>query len=82
MDKGYELYRLADLQFYDSATIPPAGLSLPWQGWKIHTAACLDNAEHIVETIRAARRAGRPPAPAGAWHPEEPTARPTAENRT
>jgi serine/threonine protein kinase len=29
----------------------PVGASVPLQGWKIHTSACLDNAERILETV-------------------------------
>jgi tRNA A-37 threonylcarbamoyl transferase component Bud32 len=29
----------------------PERVDLPWQGWKIHASACLDNAEAIVEVI-------------------------------
>ncbi len=31
----------------------PVGASVPQQGWKIHTSACLDNAERILETVWA-----------------------------
>lgn len=81
MDTSYELYCLADPEFYDSAMLAtvkdepfsivdrelppgwrssrtddwvmfaPDGIQLPSQGWKIHAAACLDNAEQILEPI-------------------------------
>lgn len=31
----------------------PPGVELPKQGWKIHVSACLDNAETLVEAVRA-----------------------------
>ncbi|WP_370144937.1 class III lanthionine synthetase LanKC [Streptacidiphilus sp. EB129] len=35
------------------AAAHPDGVRLPLQGWKIHVSACLDNAEEILDVVRA-----------------------------
>ncbi|MGW0912742.1 class III lanthionine synthetase LanKC [Streptomyces sp. NPDC002784] len=36
----------------DWLALRPVGCTLPSQGWKIHVAACLDNAERVLATVR------------------------------
>ncbi|MFE6358876.1 class III lanthionine synthetase LanKC [Streptomyces sp. NPDC057806] len=36
----------------DWLALRPVGCMLPSQGWKIHVAACLDNAERVLATVR------------------------------
>ncbi|MFE5966245.1 class III lanthionine synthetase LanKC [Streptomyces sp. NPDC056463] len=37
----------------DWLALRPVGGTLPSQGWKIHVSACLDNAERVLDTVRA-----------------------------
>ncbi|WP_280698570.1 class III lanthionine synthetase LanKC [Kitasatospora sp. GP82] len=34
-------------------TVQPADVQLPDQGWKVHVSACLDNAEQVLDAVRA-----------------------------
>ena len=53
----------------DWVVMNPVGATVPYQGWKVHVSACLDNAERVLEIAEAlvspSRGVGRVVLPAG-----------------